>query len=124
MDRLVQLVTNLLSNAIKFTPSGGSITIKAHQEQTPLPRLVVAVSDTGIGIPPEDITLIFDKFHRSSHSMTDETAGTGLGLAIARQIVEHLGGEIWATSTQGSGSTFTFTLPLTGNITPAEGKDL
>jgi len=114
-DRLVQLVTNLLSNAIKFTPSGGSITIKAHQEQTPLPRLVVAVSDTGIGIPPEDITLIFDKFHRASHSMTDETEGTGLGLAIARQIVEQFGGEIWATSTQGSGSTFTFTLPLTGN---------
>ena len=114
-DRLVQLVTNLLSNAIKFTPSGGSITIKAHQEQTPLPRLVVAVSDTGIGIPPEDITLIFDKFHRASHSMTDETEGTGLGLAIARQIVEQFGGKIWATSTQGSGSTFTFTLPLTGN---------
>ena len=114
-DRLVQLVTNLLSNAIKFTPSGGSITIKAHQEQTPLPRLVVAVSDTGIGIPPEDITLIFDKFHRASHSMTDETEGTGLGLAIARQIVEQFGGEIWATSTQGSGSTFTFTLPFTGS---------
>jgi signal transduction histidine kinase len=122
-DRLVQLVTNLLSNAIKFTPADGSITIKAHQEQAPLPRLVVTVSDTGVGIPPEDITLIFDKFHRASHSMTDETEGTGLGLYIARQIVEHLGGEIWATSTQGSGSTFTFTLPLPGNVTPAEGKD-
>jgi signal transduction histidine kinase len=122
-DRLVQLVTNLLSNAIKFTPSGGSVTITAHQEQTPLPRLVVTVSDTGIGIPPEDITLIFDKFHRASHSMTDETEGTGLGLAIARQIVELFGGKIWASSTQGSGSTFTFTLPLTGNITPAERKD-
>jgi two-component system sensor histidine kinase VicK len=81
------------------------------------------VSDTGIGIPPEDITLIFDKFHRASHSKMDETEGTGLGLAIARQIVEQFGGEIWATSTQGSGSTFTFTLPLAGNVTPAEGKD-
>jgi len=122
-DRLVQLVTNLLSNAIKFTPSGGSITVKAHEEQTPLPRIVVAVSDTGVGIPPEDITLIFEKFHRASHSMTDETEGTGLGLAIARQIVEHLGGKIWATSTQGSGSTFTFTLPLTGNGIQTGGKD-
>jgi signal transduction histidine kinase len=121
-DRLVQLVTNLLSNAIKFTPPNGSITVKAHAEQTPLPRLVVAVSDTGIGIPPEDIPLIFDKFHRASHSEADEIEGTGLGLTIARQIVVQFGGEIWATSSPGSGSTFTFTLPLPGTAAPAEEK--
>ncbi|MDA8422365.1 MAG: HAMP domain-containing sensor histidine kinase, partial [Nitrospiraceae bacterium] len=122
-DRLVQLVTNLLSNAVKFTSSGGSITINAHQEQAPLPRLVVAISDTGVGIPPEDLTLIFDTFYRSSHPLMDHTEGTGLGLTIARQIVKNLGGEIWATSTRGSGSTFFFTLPLAGNDARAGGKN-
>jgi signal transduction histidine kinase len=111
-DRLVQLITNLLSNAIKFTPSGGAITVKAYEEQRPVPRLVISVTDTGVGIPQEDIELIFDKFHRSSHHLTDQTEGTGLGLPIARQIVEHHRGDIWATSTPGSGSTFTVTLPL------------
>ncbi len=122
-DRLVQLVTNLLSNAVKFTSSGGSVTIKAHQEQAPFPRLVVAISDTGVGIPPEDLTLIFDTFYRSSHPLMDHTEGTGLGLTIARQIVKNLGGEIWATSTRGSGSTFFFTLPLAGNNAQAGGKN-
>jgi len=111
-DRLRQIVTNLLSNAIKFTPDGGTITIRAHAEQGPPPRIVVSVTDTGIGIPPEDIGLIFDKFHRSQHHMMDQIEGTGLGLTIARQIVAHHGGTIKATSRPGAGSTFTFTLPL------------
>ncbi len=123
-NRLVQLVTNLLSNAVKFTPSGGTITIRAHQEQAPFPRLVVAISDTGVGIPPEDLTLIFDTFYRSSHPLMDETEGPGLGLTIARQIVKNFGGEIWATSTRGSGSTFFFTIPLADNNVQAGGKSL
>lgn len=111
-DRLVQVVTNILSNAIKFTPAGGAITIAAHQETDDYPRIVVKVTDTGAGILQEDLKLIFDKFHRAGDQLTNKTEGTGLGLAIARQIVEHHGGAIWATSIYGSGSTFTFTLPI------------
>jgi len=112
VDRLVQLMTNLLSNAVKFTPAGGTITVEGRLEPSPQRQLVVAVSDTGSGIPPGELKLIFDKFHRSSDQFMSQTEGTGLGLSIARQIVEHHGGAIWATSAHGSGSTFTFTLPL------------
>jgi signal transduction histidine kinase len=113
-DRLVQVVTNILSNAIKFTPEGGTVTIEAHQEGAPEPRIVVAITDTGIGIPKEDLEQIFDKFHRAGDQLTNATEGTGLGLAIARHIIEYHGGRIWATSTHGKGSTVTFTLPGIG----------
>jgi two-component system phosphate regulon sensor histidine kinase PhoR len=76
--------------------------------------MVVEISDTGMGIPASDLDLIFEKFHRSSDLHTNSIEGTGLGLAIARHIVEYHGGRIWATSTQGKGSTFTFTLPCLG----------
>ena len=111
-DRLLQVVTNLLSNAVKFTPRGGAIEIAVRQETTPRAQIVVAVSDTGAGIPEGDLELIFKKFHRSGDQLTDITEGTGLGLAIALQIVEYHGGRIWAESTPGKGSVFTFTLPL------------
>jgi PAS domain S-box-containing protein len=118
-DRLVQVVTNLLSIAVKFTPEGGTITIEAHQEAGSCPQLVVAVSDSGAGILAEDIELIFDKFHRSSNELTARTEGTGLGLTIVRQIIEHHGGRIWAASTYGAGSTFSFTIPLNRPCPPA-----
>jgi signal transduction histidine kinase len=111
-DRLIQVITNILSNAIKFTPQGGKIQITAHQGDTPKPQIVVSVSDTGIGIPTGDLNLIFDKFRRSGDVLTNNTEGTGLGLTITRQIVEFHGGTIWAESTPGRGSVFTFTLPL------------
>jgi signal transduction histidine kinase len=111
-DRLVQVITNILSNAVKFTPEGGSITVQAKHEEGPPPRLVIAIADTGMGIHDEELEVIFDKFHRSGDMLTNRIEGTGLGLAIARQIVEHHGGRIWADSTYGSGSRFTFTLPL------------
>jgi len=111
-DRLVQVVTNLLSNAVKFTPAGGTISVAVRQESDPLPRLVVEISDTGMGIPAEELENIFEKFHRSDDQLSSAIEGTGLGLAIARQIVEHHGGRIWAASTPGNGSVFTFTLPL------------
>lgn len=112
-DRLVQVVTNILSNAVKFTPRGGSIRVLLHTEMA---QLVVAIADSGIGIPPGHIDLIFEKFHRSDDTLTAATEGTGLGLAITRQIIEYHGGSIWAVSTQGKGSTFTFTLPLAAEI--------
>lgn len=112
-DRLIQVITNILSNAIKFTPPRGRIAISAQHEDGIRPQLVVAVADTGIGIPAGDLDLVFEKFRRSGDVLTNNNQGTGLGLAITRQIVEYHGGAIWAQSTMGQGSTFTFTLPLT-----------
>jgi len=111
-DRLIQVMTNILSNSVKFTPAGGSIHIAVRQEAEPREQIVVEISDTGIGIPAVDLELIFEKFHRSDNKVTDTIEGTGLGLAITRQIVEHYGGRIWASSMQGEGSVFTVTLPL------------
>jgi signal transduction histidine kinase len=105
-------MTNILSNAVKFTPRGGAIGVAVRQETDPRAQIVVAVSDTGMGIPEGDLDLIFEKFHRSGDQLIDITDGTGLGLAITRQIVEYHGGRIWAESTPGKGSVFTFTLPL------------
>jgi signal transduction histidine kinase len=113
-DRLVQVVTNILSNAVKFTRTGGAVHVSARQEPAPGSRLVVEITDTGMGIPSADLELIFEKFQRSGDQLTSTIEGTGLGLAIARQIVDHHGGRLWATSTCGKGSTFTFTLPPAG----------
>jgi signal transduction histidine kinase len=110
-DRLVQVVTNILSNAVKFTRPGDAIRIAVRQEASP-PRLVTEISDTGIGIQQEDLELIFEKYRRSEDKHITRIEGSGLGLAISRQIIEHYGGRIWAASTYGKGSTFTFTLPL------------
>ena len=115
-DRLVQVVTNILSNAVKFTPHGGAIHIAVRRENDPMAQAVVEISDTGIGIPQADLDLIFEKFHRSIDPAAASIEGTGLGLAITRQIVEHHGGRIWATSARGKGSTFTFTVPLLDNV--------
>lgn len=121
-DRLIQVMTNILSNAIKFTPKGGTIGITVRQEAEPEARIVVSVSDTGMGIPAADLALIFEKFHRSGDQLTDATEGTGLGLAITRQIIEHHGGNIWAESTYGKGSRFSFTLPLPEGPSSGTGK--
>jgi PAS domain S-box-containing protein len=111
-DLLVQVITNILSNAVKFTPEGGRIHVAVRLEGSPASQVVVEISDSGIGIPGDDLERIFEKFHRANHGPGAAIEGTGLGLAISRQIVERHGGRIWATSTEGKGSTFTFTLPL------------
>ncbi|HUJ16512.1 MAG TPA: ATP-binding protein, partial [Nitrospirota bacterium] len=117
-DRIVQVVTNLLTNAAKFTPPGGVIHVSVSSESAHAEQVAVRISDTGVGIPAEDLELIFEKFRRSGGELTDATSGAGLGLAIARQIIENHGGRIWAESEQGKGSTFTFTLPLTRKEPP------
>ena len=111
-DRLIQVLNNLLSNAIKFTRQGGSIEVSAHSEERPQPHVAISVSDTGMGIRSEDLERIFEKFHRSSDMLAENTEGAGLGLTISRQIVEFHGGAIQAESKLGKGSTFTVTLPL------------
>ncbi len=109
--RLRQVLDNLLSNAVKFTPSGGTVTVTAWADEGQ--SLVVKVRDTGMGIPPEDIGRIFDRFQRGSNVTGEDVGGTGLGLYIAQTIVEAHGGTIAVQSELGQGSTFTLALPLT-----------
>ncbi|TVM32603.1 hypothetical protein DQK91_15135 [Oceanidesulfovibrio marinus] len=106
--RLVQVVINLLSNAVKFTKEGG-VTCRVRQEEK---TVRVDVRDTGVGIAPDDLEKVFDKFKQVGDTLTDKPTGTGLGLSICRQIVERHGGSIWVESVPGQGSTFSFTLPI------------
>jgi PAS domain S-box-containing protein len=114
-DRIIQVLINLLSNAIKFTDTG-SITCRVALveaiEASSQPMVAISVRDTGAGLAPEDISLVFEKFKQVGEVMTNKPKGTGLGLPICRQIIEHHGGQIWAESTLGEGSTFYFTLPI------------
>ena len=103
-----QVALNLLSNAIKFTPEGGRIGVTAVPRDA---SVEVSVSDTGIGIAPEDQEKVFEEF-RQVGTADKKAEGTGLGLALSRKFVELHGGRIWVTSEIGRGSTFTFTLPV------------
>jgi len=103
-----QVVLNLLSNAIKFTPEGGRIEVRAGPVDG---SVEVSVSDTGVGIAPEDQEAIFEEF-RQVGTAAKKVEGTGLGLALSRKFIELHGGRIWVKSQVGAGSTFTFTLPV------------
>jgi heavy metal sensor kinase len=107
--RLTQLLLNLVNNGIKFTPAGGSVTISATRDGR---WAVLRVADTGIGIPPEHLPRVFERFYRVDPARSRDRGGTGLGLAIARWIVQAHGGEIQVASTPGQGTTFTVRLPL------------
>jgi GAF domain-containing protein len=107
-DRLNQVFDNLLGNAIKFSPAGGDITIQVTDIGN---AIQASVSDTGIGIPPDRLELVFERFYQVDGSTSRRFGGAGLGLAIVKRIVEAHGGRIWATSGVNQGSTFTFTLP-------------
>jgi len=106
-DRLIQVVINLLSNAIKFTDKG-KITCRVQLQEN---AVEIAIADTGMGIAAEDLGKVFDQFKQVGDTLTDKPKGTGLGLPICKQIIEHHGGQIWAESELGKGSTFAFTLP-------------
>lgn len=110
-QRINQVVSNLLSNGITYTPSGGKITVAAEEVDG---WVEVRVTDTGPGIPPEEMPYLFKRFYRSDRSRSRAQGGSGLGLAIAKQLVEAHGGRIWAESEPGQGATFVFTLPCTG----------
>jgi len=106
-ERIESVLTNLLHNAIKFTPPGGKISVSAYQKEN---DVVFSIRDTGVGIKPEDLSRIFERFYKADQSRSG--GGTGLGLSIARHTVEAHGGKIWAESTPGQGSVFYFSLPL------------
>jgi PAS domain S-box-containing protein len=127
-DKLAQVLSNLISNAIKYTPEGGEISIEAariDKSQSPIPAILtlphqhfilVKVSDTGVGIPPDECERVFDKFHQVEKSLTRRGGGTGLGLPICKKLVEAHQGKIWVESELNKGSRFIFILPLLEKI--------
>jgi signal transduction histidine kinase len=106
--KVKQVLLNLLSNALKFTPEGGRVDVSARIHDG---AAEIAVTDTGVGIAPDDQVAVFEEF-RQVGSTAKKIEGTGLGLAISRKFIELHGGRIWVTSELGVGSTFAFTLPL------------
>jgi signal transduction histidine kinase len=102
------VLLNLLSNALKFTPEGGQIDVSVGVQNG---VAEVAVTDTGVGIAPEDQEAVFEEF-RQVGTADKKVEGTGLGLALSRKFIELHGGKIWVESEVGKGSTFTFTLPV------------
>jgi PAS domain S-box-containing protein len=116
-DRLVQVVSNLVNNAVKYSPEGGTVTISSRAEGG---YALITVADTGLGIPPDEIQHVFERFRRVRSGAAQSIAGTGLGLTIVKQIVEMHGGKIWVESAVGHGSAFHFTIPLAPEaVTPA-----
>jgi len=107
-QKIERVLTNLIGNAIRHTPEGGRVTIDAQRQNG---SVRVSVSDTGEGIPADDLPRVFDRFYRGERSRSRSKGGAGLGLAIAKGIVEAHGGSIEVASAAGQGSTFTFTLP-------------
>lgn len=107
-DKLTQVLDNIISNALKYSPEGGKVTFSIEEKDE---FIVVSVSDQGVGIPKENIDQIFERFYRVDKARTRKLGGTGLGLAIAKEMVEAHGGKIWAASTEGKGTTISFSLP-------------
>ena len=111
-DRLVQVLTNLAGNALQYTPEGGKVMLHVRRERS---EILVSVEDSGIGLAPEQIPLIFNRFYRTDKSRTRASGGSGIGLTIAQALVKAHHGRIWAESRgEGKGSTFSFALPIAG----------
>jgi signal transduction histidine kinase len=108
-DKIIAVLVNVLGNAAKYTFNGGRVSLKVKIEEG---RLRAAVEDTGVGIAPEEIPKVFDKFFRSDDPRVQAEVGTGLGLSLAREVVRMHGGEITVESELDHGSTFTVSLPL------------
>ena len=113
-DRLVQVVSNLVNNAVKYSPDGGLVTLSTRADGG---FALISVADTGLGIPPDEIGHVFERFRRVRSGAAQSIPGTGLGLTIVKQIVEMHGGKIWVESAVGHGSAFHFTIPLAAEHT-------
>ncbi|NEQ78673.1 MAG: ATP-binding protein, partial [Okeania sp. SIO2C9] len=121
-DKLVEVLTKLIDNACKFTAASGEVTIQAllydfnvetTQADVPSPMLEVIIADTGRGIAPSQLEAIFSYFYQEEDALRRTAGGTGIGLAICRQIIQGIGGKIWATSAgKKQGSRFHFTIPI------------
>ena len=115
--KVKQILLNLLStNAIKFTPEGGRVEVKTMRADG---SVEISVSDTGVGIAPEDQETIFEEFRQVGTDYAHKREGTGLGLSLTKKFVEMHGGKIWVESELGKGSTFTFTLPFNPSPVPS-----
>lgn len=119
-DRLKQLFLNLVTNAIRYTPEGGLITLSLAEKEG---MIVVSVSDTGLGIPPEDLKQIFDRFYRTDKARSRAAGGTGLGLSIVKWITDAHQGRLEVQSEEGKGTTFTVLLPKIPGEAPAMPED-
>ncbi|MGR3766322.1 cell wall metabolism sensor histidine kinase WalK [Rossellomorea sp. NS-SX7] len=107
-DKITQVLDNIISNALKYSPEGGTITFTVKENNG---FIEISVSDQGLGIPKENLEKIFERFYRVDKARSRQMGGTGLGLAIAKEMISAHGGDIWATSVEGKGTTITFTLP-------------
>lgn len=125
--KVAQVMFNLVGNALKFTPGHGRVTIRARVVPAAGAaegnELVVGVSDTGVGIPAEDLGRIFGEFEQVSRAVESTPEGTGLGLAVAKRLIELHGGRIWVDSVVGEGTTFSFALPVRGTTAGVTGKE-
>jgi signal transduction histidine kinase len=118
-ERISQVLGNLLTNAITGTPPGGQVEIRAKRVDS---QVQVSVCDTGVGIDPEHLPYVFERFYRADRSRTRATGGAGLGLAIVKQLVEAHGGRVGITSQVGAGTTVSFTTPLAGSSSNGFGR--
>lgn len=122
VDRVVQVLANLLQNALRHTPEGGRVAVGAAGRDG---EVLFRVGDTGVGVDPEELGRLFERFYRAQGTRSEESGGSGLGLAISRALVDAMGGRAWAESAgEGRGATFLFTLPIaaTGRAMRPDGK--
>ena len=112
VKRIQQVLDNLISNAVKYSSAGTKIVVSSEMSQQ---EILIRVTDQGVGIPDEELPVIFDRFYRIEQRRVHGKSGAGLGLSISKGLVEQHGGKIWVESKEGEGSTFRITLPLDSN---------
>jgi signal transduction histidine kinase len=109
-DRLVQVLTNLVGNSFQYTPTGGHVTVSAAAGEG---CMVFAVQDDGMGVPPDDLPHIFERFYRVDKSRSAAGGGAGIGLTLTKSLVAQMGGSVWAESVLGEWTRISFSLPTT-----------